>query len=263
MTRHPVAVLHVGGATSVIEVGGLRIILDPTFDAPQEYFGHYTEGLHGVIRTHGPAFQPNNIGKIDVALISHDHHIDNLDYKGRDFIRSVPRVYTTPLGALRLRGQTRGLADYDSDTIDLPKGGSITITAVPAHHGPDGVWQAIGPVTGFVLTGDLPTTYWSGDNSDVALSRDIISHFPETEVAILNVGGPSFEEIGPVTLTFSNEDALEFARAVPDAVIVPIHNDSWVHFKQDANSLLDVFSSAGAERRLIIIAPGSREVVAS
>lgn len=140
---------------------------------------------------------------------------------------------------------------------------SVSPPAVPAHHGPDGVWQAIGPVTGFVLTGDLPAVYWSGDNSDVELTKDIVSRFPRIEVAILNVGGPSFDEIGPVTLTFSNEDALEVAAAIPGAVIVPIHNDSWVHFKQDANSLLGVFRNAGADGRLRTIAPGSSEVVAS
>jgi L-ascorbate metabolism protein UlaG (beta-lactamase superfamily) len=260
--RHSISMLHIGGATALLEIGGLRIVLDPTFDPPQEYFGHYTEGLAGVVRTEGPALQPHELGKVDVALISHDHHIDNLDYTGRDLLKSVSNAYTTPIGALRLRGQTKGLAAYDSDTLNLPDGGQVTITAVPAHHGPDGIWQAIGPVTGFVLTGSLPPTYWSGDNSDVRLSREIIERFPDIRVAVLNVGGPSFAELGPVTLTFTNEEALEVSNLIPRAVIVPIHNDSWAHFKQDARSLRGVFQAAGVEDRLRIIERGHRETIA-
>jgi L-ascorbate metabolism protein UlaG (beta-lactamase superfamily) len=36
--------------------------------------------------------------------------------------------------------------------------GALTITAVPAQHGPDGTEHLTGPVTGFVLRADdLPT----------------------------------------------------------------------------------------------------------
>ena len=262
-TRHPLSITHIGCATAIFEIGGLRIMTDPTVDPPQHYYGHYTEGLNNVIKTRGPALQAHEIGKIDVCFISHDHHIDHLDYTGRDFIKSVPDIYTSPLSAVRLRlpGQAKGLPYDESVTVELPEGGQIRITAIPAHHGPAGVWEALGPVTGFVVEGDCPKTYFTGDNADVGLSQEIIDRFPGIEIAVLHAGGPSFEEFGEITLTYTNDQVLEVSKMLPEATMVPMHMDSWVHFKQGPDTMRDTFIKAGIEERLMIPTWGEREVI--
>ncbi|MDQ1128360.1 MBL fold metallo-hydrolase [Microbacterium sp. SORGH_AS_0888] len=263
-TRHALTIQPLGGPTAIIGVGGLRIITDPTFDQPQDYTGHpNTEGLQGVERTEAPALSPQEVGRIDVALVSHDHHIDNLDDSGKEFIKDVPHVYSTDVGAERLGNGVVGL-DGKSASLDLPEGGRLTITGVPAQHGPDGVWQLIGPVTGFVIDGDgVPTTYVSGDNSSVDVVREIAQAHPDIEVAILFLGGAGFAELADGDyITLSNERALEVSDLLPHAVIVPIHNDSWKHFREDNAHLRAVFAGAGAEDRLRIVERGASEVVA-
>ena len=71
----------VGGPTALITYGGLRILTDPTFDPP----GRYESSGSPVILTKldGPAVNAADIGPIDVVLLSHDHHADNLDTGGR------------------------------------------------------------------------------------------------------------------------------------------------------------------------------------
>jgi L-ascorbate metabolism protein UlaG (beta-lactamase superfamily) len=74
----------VGGPTAVLDLGGLRIVSDPTFDAP---------GPHGYLtKTAGPAVKPDELGSVDLVLVSHDNHPDNLDDRGRALALAAPRL---------------------------------------------------------------------------------------------------------------------------------------------------------------------------
>ena len=97
-----VRLTHIGGPTALIEVGGWRLLTDPTFDPPgQSYrFGWGT----GSRKLTGPAMAASELGTIDAALLSHDHHDDNLDAAGRALLPSAGTVITTVPGAKRLGG---------------------------------------------------------------------------------------------------------------------------------------------------------------
>ncbi len=97
MSRQECAAAVVGGPTTVLDLGGLRIVSDPTFDEP---------GPHGYLtKTAGPAVAEDQLGAVDLALISHDNHPDNLDDRGRTLAMAVPLVLTTRSGAGRLGGR--------------------------------------------------------------------------------------------------------------------------------------------------------------
>src|SRR5580698_2708140 len=104
----------IGGPTVLIEIGGFRLLTDPTFDAPRSY---QREAVTRV-KTTGPALLPEALGAIDAVLLSHDHHIDNLDLSGRAFLPHAGRVFTTPVGAQRLGQAVQGLAPWDSTRLD-------------------------------------------------------------------------------------------------------------------------------------------------
>jgi L-ascorbate metabolism protein UlaG (beta-lactamase superfamily) len=146
----------VGGPTTVLDLGGLRIVSDPTFDAP---------GPHGYLtKTASPAVAEDQLGPVDLVLVSHDNHPDNLDDRGRALALAAPLVLTTRSGARRLGQPAIGLAPWTSHTVRRPGGGELTVTAV---HGPeDAERDADGfvncEVIGFVLSGrDLPALYVS------------------------------------------------------------------------------------------------------
>jgi L-ascorbate metabolism protein UlaG (beta-lactamase superfamily) len=61
---------------------------------------------------------------------------------------------------------------------------------------------------------------------------------------------------GPFHLTMDTNDAIETAHAFPDALIVPIHHDSWAHFTQDRNDLENAFQALGIRSRLRLLEPG-------
>jgi len=100
MTPMDVRLNHIGGPTVLIEVGGWRLLTDPTFDPPgQNYrFGWGT----GSRKLTGPAIAAADLGPIDAVLLTHDHHDDNLDPAGRALLPSAGAVITTAPGAKRL-----------------------------------------------------------------------------------------------------------------------------------------------------------------
>ncbi len=251
----------IGGPTTLIEYAGLRIVTDPTFDLPSSY-GPDVTGYEALtlVKTMPPAVTPDELGEVHVVLASHDHW-DNLDAAGRKFAAEVPHVFTTDVVAKIVPG-AEPLAEWESRTVRTPNGRIVSFTAVPAHHGPEGIWQAIGPVIGFIV--EAPgerTIYISGDNSDVDVVREIARRFPKIEVALLFVGGPSFEALGPQYITFSDETATEAAEVLAGATIVPVHADSWEHFSQTTASMKKLADERGIGDRVIALAPGETAMV--
>ena len=168
----------VGGPTAIVGYGGLRWLTDPTLSEPGEYEG-------GLVKTTGPAVAAADLGAIDVVLISHDHHADNLDPAGREFtLASGARVFTTTAGAQRLGAPVEGLDEWATATV-----GDVTVTAVPALHGPPGCEEITGPVIGFVLSAEgQPTVYVAGDNASLDVVAEIADRCGPIEIAILNAG---------------------------------------------------------------------------
>ncbi|WP_121745187.1 MBL fold metallo-hydrolase [Streptomyces sp. E2N166] len=231
-----------GGPTALIEYGGLRFLTDPTFDAP----GTYPSGL---AKTAPASATPADLGRIDVVLLSHDEHDDNLDASGRALLVDVPLTLTTPSGAGRLGGTGRPLKDWESIELDRPGGGTITVTGVPALHGPgarEDLEPVVGEVVGFVLSGEgLPTIYVSGDNAQLSLVREIADRFGPVDTAVLFAGAVRTDVLDRALLTLDSAQAAEAARILGARRIVLVHFDSWAHFTEGREQLVDAFTTAG------------------
>ena len=79
------AVTVIGGPTALLEWAGLRILLDPTFDPPTVY----GPGENDLTKTEGPALAPADLGRVDLALVSHHHHEDIIIFSASS--RAVPK----------------------------------------------------------------------------------------------------------------------------------------------------------------------------
>jgi L-ascorbate metabolism protein UlaG (beta-lactamase superfamily) len=247
-----VTVFAVGGPTAVLDYAGLRIMTDPTFDPP----GTQADGLVKVV---GPTAGPDEVGDIDLVLLSHDHHSDNLDASGRAFLARAGRVLTTTAGAGRLGGGVAGLEPWASVELERPGGGTLTVTAVPAQHGPDGTDHITGPVIGFVLTGaEVPSLYVSGDNASVDVVRRIVERLGQIELAVLFTGGVSRpQRFDGAYLTLSAERAVEAARVLGARAVIPVHFNGWTHYTQGSDDLRAAFAAGGMSDRLVVPEPGT------
>ncbi|WP_285114273.1 MBL fold metallo-hydrolase [Leifsonia sp. fls2-241-R2A-40a] len=253
--RRPFGVGVIGGPTAVIDVHGLRIVVDPTFDPPTDY---------GYLRkTAGPATTAAALGPVDLVLVSHSQHPDNLDTGGREFAVSSPLVLTTPSSALDLGPRARGLVPWER-FYHHPSG--VRITATPALHGPADGLMPEGyvncEVSGFVIEArDSPTVYVGGDNASLKAVADIGRRFPRIDVALLNAGGahvPTKFDDRPLTFTADRAAAAAEILAAPSVVVA--HQDGWAHFADGPADTARAFREAGIEGVLSTAPLGSWSV---
>jgi L-ascorbate metabolism protein UlaG (beta-lactamase superfamily) len=236
----------VGGPTAVLHYAGLRWLTDPAFSPPGEYEG-------GLRRTTGPAVAADAVGAIDVVLLSHDHHSDNLDPDGRAFLPRAGQVLTTVAGAERLGGNAVGIEPWSSVTV-----GEVTVTAVPAQHGPDGTDHITGPVIGFLLAAPgLETVYVSGDNASLDVVRAIADRAGPVAIAVLFAGAVQLaHRFDGAYLTLSSDRAAEAARILGARAVVPLHYEGWSHFTQGEAELRAAFAGNGVSDRLVVAERG-------
>jgi L-ascorbate metabolism protein UlaG (beta-lactamase superfamily) len=232
-----VRITHIGGPTVLIEAAGWTILSDPTFDPPgRTYrFGWGTSSR----KTTGPAVAVDQLPPVDVVLISHDHHADNLDDAGRALLPSAGTVVTTTPGASRLGVPARGLDPWGSTRVEAPGRPALEITATPCRHGPPLSRPIVGHVVGFALA-------WEGQAGGVLwISGDTVLYDGVREVAerltvgtaLLHLGGVQFPVSGPLRYTMTARDAVELCGLVRPHTAVPIHYEGWKHFRQGREAI--------------------------
>jgi L-ascorbate metabolism protein UlaG (beta-lactamase superfamily) len=250
----------VGGPTALLEVDGLRLLTDPTFDPPGSY---PRPGGPTLVKLAPPAVNVGELGRGDTVLLSHDQHADNLDRSGRSYLARVPLTLTTRTGAARLTAEgaaAMGLAPWESTDLERPGGELLRVTAVPARHGPEGCEPISGEVTGFVLTAPgLPAIYLSGDNAWLGAVEQVAERFGPIGIAVLFAGAARIPgRFDGALLTLDSELAAEAARILDAGAVVPVHYTGWQHFTEGGASLHAAFERAGLASRLVLLAPGEQ-----
>ncbi|MFF3447660.1 MBL fold metallo-hydrolase [Streptomyces sp. NPDC002667] len=249
-----VEITYVGGPTAVIAIGGLRLLTDPTFDAP----GEYPVGARKLVKTAGPALPADELAPVDAVLLSHDQHPDNLDASGRGFLAEAPVTLSTASAYERIGSPVRPLGPWESVELARPDGGALRVTAVPAQHGPDGSLPLVGEVTGFVLSGEgLPKVYVSGDNASLDVVREIADREGPFDVAVLFAGAARTPLVPDAPLTLTSENAARAAEILGAVRVVPLHFEHWGHFTEDGPALTEAFAKAGLTDRLRLPVPGA------
>jgi L-ascorbate metabolism protein UlaG (beta-lactamase superfamily) len=254
MTNSELTALAVGGPTIVLGIGGLRILVDPTFSPPGEY---ETAPGRFLAKLTGPAVPLEELGRIDAVLLSHDQHVDNLDPAGRALLPQAPVVLTTPAAAARLGSNAIGLEPWAQTELHGTDG-AVCVTAVPALHGPEGSEPVVGEVTGFVLTkADAPSVYLSGDNASLDRVAQIARRFPTIDVAVLFAGAATSPRLlGDAHLTLDSGSAARAAEILGAGVVVPVHYEGWGHFTEGEADLQNAFDEANLGDSLQVLVPG-------
>ena len=237
---------HVGGPTVLIEVGGWRLLTDPTFDPPGRHYSFgWGSGSHKVT---GPAVAAADLGRVDAVLLSHDQHGDNLDDAGRALLPSVGTVVTTVSGAARLGGGARGLRPWGTTELSAPGRTTIEVTATPARHGPPLSRPIAGDVVGFALR-------WEGQDGALWISGDTVlfdgvrrlADRMDVDTALLHLGSVRFPVTGPLRYSMTAREAVELCGLLRPRTVVPVHYEGWTHFRQGRDAVERAFARAPAE----------------
>ena len=247
-----VTVRLIGGPTAMIEIGGLRLLTDPTVGSPS----HITTGNRTVTKTQPPAVPVDEIGPIDAVLLCHDQYGHNVDDSGRQLLSRAPLVMTTLAAAARLGDAARAMPPWYHLSLPRPDGGCLRITGVPARRGTDPATQLSVEVTGFVLSGaDMPTVYISGGNARVDVIRAVAERCGPIDIAMLYAGAADTAVLdGYPALT--SDEAAQAAQIVDAGTVIPVPAAGWAHVTESIRDLKAAFARHGLTDRLRILTPG-------
>ncbi|HET6166477.1 MAG TPA: MBL fold metallo-hydrolase [Marmoricola sp.] len=248
---------HIGGPTMLIEVGGWRILTDPTFDPPGKryFFGWGTTSRKLV----GPSICAADLGRIDAVLVSHHHHGDNLDPSARALLPTWGTTVTTTKGATALGGSCVGLAPWQTTTLEAPGKETITVTATPCRHGPVGSDPITGPVVGFSLAwaGQENGELWvTGDTVLSPAVREVPSRL-EIGTVVLHLGSVRFRYLsGWLRYTMDAREGAELIELVEPTHVVPVHYEGWSHFQQGRAGAEPILGRSSYADRVTWLDPG-------
>ena len=221
--RSGLRITWMGHSTSIVEIDGVRILIDPVWDlraAPLSWAGPK--------RFFPPPLMLHELPTIDAVIISHDHY----DHLGASTIRALAQLpvlnrarWIMPLGVAALvkplgvpAVQCSELNWMDSETV-----GAVKITALPARHFSGRslfnrfhtLWAS------FALAGPEHRVYYGADSGEWAGLTKIGEQFGPFDLSMLEIGASNtlWEQIhlGP------EGAARSFAALGGRGLLMPIH----------------------------------------
>ena len=259
-----VTITQIDTACMLIDINGFRIVTDPAFDAAG---GTYQSGSGRILKKTGsPAIRPENLGPVDLVLLSHDQHKDNLDDSGREFLHTVPQIISTKEARERLGLATvTGIDEWEEVSIDTDKVQGLRISGTPCMHGSDEELHRIaGHVLGFILEWDDQKNgalYISGDTVFFKGIEEVAERCT-IDTAILHIGRAGFPaQIGDRYLTFTTEEAIRTANLLHVNKLVPTHQEGWVHFLENREQSKEQMIAAGLGDKLVWLTAGRPEAL--
>lgn len=235
---------HIGGPTTLLEVAGWRILTDPTFDAAGGRYRLAPGSTSTKLR--GPSLRLDDLGPIDVVLLSHDQHADNLDRAGRELLASTGVVVTTVTGAARLGDHARGLRPWSSTVVSATDRPAITVTATPCRHGPRLSRPFVGDVIGFALgwTGQRRGVLWVSGDTVLFRGLRTVARRLTVSVAVLHLGRARAAVTGPTRFTMGADAAVRLCTLLQPSTVIPVHYEGWSHTPEDRVTIEATFAKA-------------------
>ena len=235
-----IKITYLGGPTYLLEIGRFRFLTDPAFDQ---------QGNVPVAE----------IGGIDVVLLSHEQHYDNLSDFGRSLLPRAGRVLTTPESAAALGGNAEGLTTWATVELTSSEGEKVRVTAMPAVHGTtEELRRATGETTGFLLE-------WPGQqNGPLYISGDTVWHDGIEEIgkrfkvgtAILHMGAVRASVAGSDRLTMNGEEGARVTQKLGACTVFPSHFEGWEHYTEGRDEIEQAFLQADLSDRLNFLESG-------
>jgi len=239
-----ITITHIDTACMLLDINGFRILTDPTLDHAGKLYHH---GYGGFSRkTENPALSLDELKDIDLILLSHHQHKDNLDIAGTQLAKKFPNIISTK-AARKVLPQTIGLDDWESTNVMTKKVTNLRITATPAQHHPSWIPEFIsGKVIGFVIEFDEQekgVIYISGDTVYFKGIDEVARRY-NIDTAIIHLGAVQFRYLtGFGRYTMDGNDLIKVVNVLRPCTIIPIHYRGWTHFKESEESLRKILAA--------------------
>ncbi|KAH3765829.1 N-acyl-phosphatidylethanolamine-hydrolyzing phospholipase D [Pelomyxa schiedti] len=247
LTAHDFTVCWIGHSTVFLRIFGVNILTDPLFAQRLglDIIGEYKIGRK---RARQPPISLNNLPKIDIVLISHNHQ-DHLDSGNVSTLAGlfnplflVPRGLTSWFMSLRITN----VLEFNWWNSYYHSGTPLKITFVPAQH-----WSGRALVDynlalwgGWVLSSNThpAKVYYAGDTGYCPVFPEIASLGP-FDLSLIPIG-PNEPRVSMKTQHVGFEDAIKIHEEVNSRQSVGVHWGTW---SMGADSLTQVKAQFAAE----------------
>lgn len=213
--------LHVtwlGHASSLVEMDGVRLLLDPMFSgraSPLRWLGPR--------RTHPVPRSPAELGEPDAVVVSHDHydHLDRSTIRNLASGTSMPFVVPLGVGAhLRHWGITPQRI-IELDWAESTRIAGVTVTAESAQHFSgraltrnNTLWAS------WVLTSEQHSVFYTGDSGYFDGYADIGARHGPFDATLVQIG--AYNAAWP-DIHMTPEEGVAAHRDVRGEVLIPVH----------------------------------------
>lgn len=216
-------VTWMGHATSLVEIDGIRILIDPVWDERAS-----PTSWSGPKRFFPAPLDLADLPEMDAVLISHDHY----DHLGAETVRGLVQLpaarrarWIMPLG-VRAVLQPWGVPAaqcVELNWMDSARVGPVQVTALPARHFSgrslfnrfETLWAS------FALTGPRHRIYYGADSGEWEGFREIGEQFGPFDLAMLEIG--AFDPLW-AAIHMGPEGAERSFRALGgQGLLMPIH----------------------------------------
>ena len=210
-----------GHSSLLVEIDGVRVLIDPVWEqraAPMQWFGPE--------RFFAPPLRLEEIPRIDMVLVSHDHY----DHLGANTLRNLTKLpaiahaqWVTSAGVGTILKKCGVPTVQELDWTESVQVGGLTLTALPARHFSgrslfnrfETLWSS------FVLAGPKHKVYYGADSGEWAGFKEIAEAYGPFDLTMLEIG--AFDPLW-ANIHMGPDGAVRMFRAMgAKGLLMPIH----------------------------------------
>ncbi|MFN2399627.1 MAG: MBL fold metallo-hydrolase [Gemmatimonadaceae bacterium] len=222
-------ITYVGHATLLVELGGVRLVTDPNFDAKLGWL---------LPRVSAPGIAIRDLPVLDALLLTHAH-ADHLSFAALDALpRDIPLLCPPAVARwLNRRGYRHAEAIAPGETRQIGQGErALTITAAAAKHLGSRYWvdRWRSSANMYLLDTTRASVFFAGDTALTPDSHRVVeerlhSTGRKLDVALLPIGHAPWWKPRYRTGHMTSADALDLFERLGSRYMIPYHWGTFRH----------------------------------
>ncbi|TRZ40274.1 hypothetical protein CEQ21_04880 [Niallia circulans] len=245
------SVTWLGHSTSIIQLDGKLLLLDPNFEAYSSPFK-----LGGKRYSKELPIEVHNLPELDAVLISHDHY-DHLDSKTIKKLTNKVKMFLVPLGigSHLQRWGIKAEQIIELDWWEEAEFFGLTFRCTPAKHSSGrGMFDHNATLwCSWIIEGKDEKIFFGGDSGYGPHFKEIGDKYGPFDVTLLEAG--QYDNSGWWPLHMLPEETVQAHIELQGKTLLPIHWGAFTLAIHDWDEPIERVLKAAVERNVIVAAP--------